>query len=130
MIQPSGDDPRRPESDHLPFFRLARGLIDDGLELVRQEIHLARLEVTERLQEVARNAGLSAAGVVITVVGALVFVEFLVIGLGVLLSGRYWLSALLVALVLIGTGAVMAWVGIRRIGERTDDTPVPGHREE
>ncbi len=120
MIHPSGSQPPDTESDRLPLLRLVRGLVNDGMNLVRLEVRMARLEVGERLQRFALDASLSATGAAIVVIGVLVFVEFLVIGLGVLLDGRYWLSSLIVGLVLIAVGAGIAWMGVRRFAGGTD----------
>jgi membrane protein implicated in regulation of membrane protease activity len=46
---------------------------------------------------------------VFALLGTLPFIAFLVIGLGRLLEGNYWLSSLIVAVVCMGVGAAMAY---------------------
>lgn len=114
-IQPPTDPKVTPEELHsLP--RLLRTLVNDLASLVRQEFTLARTETRARIRGFAGHAGQVAAGGGVVLVGILVLVGFLVVGLGVLLDGAYWLSSLLVALVLLVIGGAMGYFGAKRIG--------------
>ncbi len=115
MIHSPGGTPRGDGPDGRSLFSLARELLNDAAKLVRQEIALARVEVTENLSRFATHAGQSAAGGIVAILGVLVLVEFIAIGLGVLLGGRYWLSTLIVAVVLIGGGVGLAYLGAKRM---------------
>lgn len=115
MIHGSDGAPREDGSDRRSLFSLARELLNDAARLVRQEIALARVEVTENLRRLAAHAGQSAVGGIVAVLGVLVLVEFVAIGLGVLLGGRYWLSTLIVAVVLIVGGGGLAYLGAKRM---------------
>lgn len=101
------------------LFRLFRKLVNDAAELVRQELRLARIEIAENLRSLARNAGLTAAGAAIAGIGVLVFIEFLVLGLGALLGGVYWLSSLIVAVLLLAIGGGLAYSGVQRLSSES-----------
>jgi len=107
--------PEPPPAGSRSLFRLTRDLLNGVVDLVRQEADLARIEVVENIRNLGRVGGLAAIGGVTAVVGVVIFVEFLVIGLGVLLGGAYWLSSLIVAVGLIGGGAGTAYLGVRRL---------------
>jgi uncharacterized membrane protein YqjE len=83
-----------------------------GRQLVRlaeEEVDLARAELASD----ARSAGRTAIALGLALVAALVGVTLLfvaaVLALGLVLTG--WLAALIVALAVLATGAVAAWVG-------------------
>src|SRR5688572_11723120 len=96
---------------------LARDLANDTVTLVRQEIGLLKAEIRENARGLTGGAGKLAVGGVLIVVGLLVLVAFLVVGLGALLGGEYWLSALIVALVLLGGGAGLGYLSVRRMSK-------------
>jgi membrane protein len=105
----------KPPPPSRPIGQLLRELAADSANLVRQEIALARAEVVQNIRDLGRNVGKVAVGGVIATVGALVFVAFLVIGLGLLFGGMYWLSSLVVALALLVGGVGVAFLGARRL---------------
>ena len=114
-------DPRREHADDTngSLAGLIRRLLDDVRGLFRQEIALAKAEVREAIATVVKRVSQMAMGGGVIVVGSLVFVSFVIIGLGLLLGDRYWLSSLIVTLVLLGGGAALALQGARKIGDAT-----------
>jgi membrane protein len=116
-----GQDPRAAESRSLAG--LVRQLAEDAARLIRQEIALARAELSQNVSELAGHAGRIAMGGAIALLGLLVLVSFAVIGLGVLLGGNYWLSSLIVAVATLAAGAGLAYSGARRLG---DSSIAPG----
>ena len=90
-------------------------------ELVRQEIRLAQVELQEKGQHVVIGAGLlgGAALVALYGLGALVAAVIMLIGTAL----EAWLAALIVALVLLATAAVLALVG-KKQAQRTVP-PIP-----
>ena len=90
---------------------LFRELSSDLKELLRQEIALAKLEVSAAAKAAAREVGvLGLAGAVI-LLGVLVLAAALAIGLGALI-GSYWLAALVCGAVLAGVGALVSLRGV------------------
>jgi len=88
---------------------LFRQLAEESRTLVRQEVALAKAEISESARAVAKGAVLIGAGAGMLVLGLLVLVAFVVVGLGRILGGEYWLSTLIVggALALLGGGLLL-----------------------
>lgn len=94
---------------------LVKRLSSDTRDLLQQEIALAKLEVTSSVATIARGSVFIVAGGVFLGVGLLVLLVFLILGLGSLLDGRYWLSTLIVGGVLALCGIIGLLVGKRRM---------------
>lgn len=88
--------------------------------LVRQEVDLARTEMTQKVTRLGRDAGMIGAGAVVALGGALALVATLIIVLDIWLP--LWLSALIVGLVLALIGFVLIQQGLSAI-KRVDLTP-------
>ncbi len=99
------------------FAELAR----ETSTLVRQEVQLARDEVSQQVARVGRNVGALVAG------GAVVYAGFLaIIAAVILLLGDlglpWWLAALLVGVVVAGVGAALVARAITAL-KQTDLVP-------
>src|SRR5262245_56491738 len=80
-----------------PLGVLLRDLAEGSSSLIRQEIRLARLEITELLGALATGAALVVAGSVTALLGALALLTGLILlGAEQWLRDRYWLAALIV----------------------------------
>lgn len=97
---------------------LFRQLAEDGRTLIQQEIALAKAEVRSNVVGAAKSAAIMGIGLGLLLVALLVLIAFLVLGLGVLLDGRYWLSALIVGGVLAILGLIAVFVGRRGMREQ------------
>jgi len=105
-----------------PLGELIRDLGQDGAELVRQEINLAKLEIKEaagRITSGAIGAGLWGG---VALVGGLALTACLILLIGMALGGAYWAGALIVGAVFVLVGALMAWRSVKKIRE-TDLRP-------
>lgn len=80
------------------FASLAR---DTG-NLVRQEVQLAKTEMTQKVTGLGRDAGMIGAGGAVAYAGLLTLIAALVLGLGEFIP--LWLSALIVGLVVVAIG--------------------------
>jgi uncharacterized membrane protein YqjE len=100
--------------DNEPAIRdLLKQLATQGTDLVRGEVSLAKLELRDMARQVAVDAAkLPEPLVALAFAGALALVAAAVIGLGVLLDGRYALSALIVGAVVLAVGGVLARAGM------------------
>jgi drug/metabolite transporter (DMT)-like permease len=86
-------------------------LMTEARTLVRQEVDLAKTEMTQKATVAAKSGAKVAAGGVVALIGSLPLVAALVIGLGHLIG--YGWAALIVGAVLTGIGAFMAMNGIK-----------------
>lgn len=88
-------------------------LASDTSNLVRQEVALARTEMTQKASELGRDAGMVGAGGAIAYGGYLALLAALIIGLGAIMP--LWLSALIVGVLALGGGGLLALSGINAI---------------
>jgi hypothetical protein len=98
------------------FAELAR----ETSSLVRQEVELAKTEITQKASQVGKDAGMIGVGGAIAYAGFLVFLAALV-----LIAGQFmplWASALLVGLVVGAIGYFIIQKG-RNDLKRADLTP-------
>jgi MFS family permease len=100
---------------------LVKQLADQTSTLVRQEVDLAKAEVSQKGQQLGKGAGLLGAAAVIGLLAAGALTAFLIM----LLDGALpnWLSALIVAVVFGAIAAILALQGRNRI--RAAGPPVP-----
>lgn len=109
----------RDERDHdASLGELFRRLTGDTTELLRAEVQLAKAEFREtgtRLAEDVMRVGIAAA---MALVGTFALTAFLIIAIGNVLDGRYWLSSLIVGVALTGGGYVIVQSAVRDIKQR------------
>ena len=89
--------------------------------LVRQEVQLAKTEMTEKASAVGKDAGMIAAGGFVAYAGLLALVAALIIALGQL-GVPWWLSSLIVGVVVAAVGYLLIQKGINAI-KRTNMAP-------
>lgn len=85
-------------------------LANETTMLVRQEIQLARTEMTQKATQAGKDVGMIGAGGALAYAGLLALIAALIIGLGELIP--LWLSALIVGLVVVGVGYLLIQRGL------------------
>lgn len=95
---------------------LAR-LTNDTGELVRQEVALARAEMKQVGNTLARDGAKLGVAFELANAGVIALTAFLVIGLGALFN-NYWLSALIVGVLLLAVGGFMSKNALNDIKQR------------
>lgn len=113
--------------DFQPLSSLAQELNQSVRGVVKSELRLAKAELKENSGHVLRHSLRLAIAVAGIVLGCLSLLAFLVIGLGELLGGRFWLSSLIVALVLAGVGGIAAYFEVLKI--KNSDLGLPETRD-
>jgi hypothetical protein len=86
--------------------------------LVRKEIELARVEVSEKIATAGKHAGMAAVGGALAYAGLVVLLGAIVMGI-IQLGLAPWLAALLVALVAMLAGYLMATSAIGQLRRTT-----------
>lgn len=86
---------------------LFRQLSSDTAELVQQEMRLAKAELRETTSRVGRDTSKIGIAAGLALAGVLALTAFLIAGLGALLGDNYWLSALIVGVVLLAIGGAL-----------------------
>ena len=98
---------------------LLRDLADGGAALIRQELRLARAELTAMVQAVGVGTALTSAGVVLALLGTFAVLTGLILLAGdQWLRDRYWLAALIGAVIAGGIAGWMARRGASHLSPR------------
>lgn len=92
-------------------------------DLVTAEMGLVRAELNQIAPNLKKHSMQAAIFGALVALSVLPFLAFLVIGLGELLDGRYWLSSLVVAVVFAVVGGLMASRSLQKI--RDEDLKFP-----
>jgi uncharacterized membrane protein YqjE len=101
--------PMRTPADDRSLGELFSELATELRTLVRQEVTLAKVEVQDKASKASRNVGLMVGGGLIAYVGVFAVVAAVILLLGSVIPD--WLSALIVGLVVIGTGYALLQSG-------------------
>jgi len=88
--------------------------------LIRNEMELAKVEVTQKVAHAGRDVALIAAGSALAYAGLLALIAAIMIGLDKFIP--LWLSALVVGLVVIGIGYFLVQKGLTAL-KKLDPTP-------
>jgi hypothetical protein len=99
---------------------LFRDLAEDGVTLFRDELKLARTELSAVAQAIGMGTGLVATGAVLALLGALSTVVgiALLIGDQWLPADRYWVAALMLLVITAGVAVVFAKRGMALVSPR------------
>lgn len=97
---------------------LLKRLSTDTAELVKQEANLAKAELTASAGVLADDAMKVGVAAGLALAGVLALTAFLVVGLGALLN-NYWLSSLIVGVVVLAIGGMMAKNAISDVKRRS-----------
>jgi hypothetical protein len=112
MVQPT---PQTKEDRSLG--ELLSELTQDVVTLVRQEMTLAKAELSEKASRIGKRVGLLAAGGALAYAGLLAIVAALVMLLS--MTGMpMWASALLVGVIIAGIGGLLVKKGMDAIREQ------------
>ena len=91
--------------------------------LVREEIELAKAEVTAKVQKLAKGAGFFAGAGVLAVFGLIYLFHFLALGIADWFSLKNWVGYAIVTLLLFAIVGVLALLGVRSFKKGTPPTP-------
>ncbi len=92
-------------------------LVRETGDLVRQEIQLAKVEMSQKISDTGKNIGFLVVGGAVASAGLLALGAALIIGLAQL-GLPWWLSALLVGLVVAGIGYFLVQKGLSAIKQQ------------
>ena len=79
--------------------------------LIKQEMELVRVEVSEKISRMAKNAAALGIGGILLYSGLLALIAAMILGIAVFIP--LWLSALLVSILFIIIGAAMVMKGLK-----------------
>jgi hypothetical protein len=102
-------------SDERSLGDLFSQLSQETSMLVRQEVQLAKVELTEKVTKAGRDVALIAGGGLLAYTGVLALVAALILVLANWMAP--WLAALLVGLVFVGIAAILIVTGLNDLKE-------------
>jgi hypothetical protein len=114
--------PDAPREADKPFPALLRELGDEIGTLVRQEIALAKVELTEKLKPAEAAAGMFSGTLVLALGAFGALTTFLIAGIAAL-GVQVWLSALIVTIVYGVVAFVLAQTGKKKMQDATPLVP-------
>ena len=101
----------REQQDNRSLGELFADLARDTGTLVRQEVALARTELTQKATQAGKDVGFLVAGGAVAYAGFLLILAAIAVGLGQL-GVPWWLAALLVGVIVAIVGAVLVQRGL------------------
>jgi len=124
MAQPA--DPRyvteqRTTPEDRSLGELFAELSRETTDLVRQEMDLAKTEMSHKAAEVGKDIGFLAAGGAVAYAGLLALIATVIIGLGQA-GVTWWLAALIVGVIVAAIGAALVYTGLQALKQTS---PVP-----
>jgi Putative Actinobacterial Holin-X, holin superfamily III len=117
---PDGHDEQPALRDH-SISELVKDLANETSTLVRQEIELAKAEMTDRGKRAGKGAGMLAAGAVVALLAFGALTAGLIAALD--LAMPTWLAALIVTVVYGAIAAVLVQIGRKQVQEAAPPVP-------
>jgi hypothetical protein len=108
----------RAQKDERSLGELFGDLTRDTGTLVRQEVALAQVEMTQQATRVGKDLGFLVAGGAVAYAGFLALIAVIAIGLGQL-GVPWWLATFLVAVVVGGVGGFLVMRGLDALKRET-----------
>ncbi len=99
----------------ISYGNLLRELGSSTKDLIHSEMKLLTTEIKNSAEKIGEHSAQMALFGGLLVLSVFPFMAFLVIGLGEILDGRYWLSSLIVALVFALVGGPLALKAYKKI---------------
>ncbi|MFI5956662.1 phage holin family protein [Cryptosporangium sp. NPDC051539] len=113
--------PGRPDPANASTAELVTRLSDQVTTLVRDELRLAQLELTQKGKKAGIGAGMFGGAGVVALYGVGALVTAAIAGLAVVLP--VWASALIIAVVLFAVAGVLALTGKKEFQQATPPVP-------
>ncbi|MEU7695351.1 phage holin family protein [Microbispora hainanensis] len=109
------------QKESLSTGELVRRLSEDVSRLIRDELRLARLEMTRKGKRAGMGAGLLGAAGLIAFYGGGALVATAILALALVLPA--WASALVIGAALLALAGLLALVGKEQVSRATPPTP-------
>jgi len=104
----AGYDPRRPDAEKT-IGELVFEVSERTTTLVREEIELAKTEITEKVQTLARGGAVGIAAGVFAIFALILLLQGIALGISALFGWGAWAGYLLEALVLFAIAGGAGW---------------------
>src|SRR5215212_8798255 len=111
----SGNGAKPPDSAEKSLGEIVTEVTDKAQLLVREEIELAKAEVTTKVQKLAKGAGFFAGAGVLAVFGLIYLFHMLALGLADWFSLKVWVGYAIVTVFIFLVVGVLAFLGLRSV---------------
>lgn len=111
-----------PEGDTRSLGELFSDLANETTTLIRQEVALAKTEFRQKAVNAGKDVGFIVVGGLLAYAGLLALIATVIIAIALALP--WWLSALIVGVVVTGVGGMLAMKGINDL-KQGEGNPVP-----
>ncbi|MGH2389736.1 MAG: phage holin family protein [Chloroflexota bacterium] len=111
-----------PEGDTRSLGELFSELANETTTLIRQEVELAKAEFRQKAVSAGKDVGFIVVGGLLAYAGLLALIATVIIAIALALP--WWLSALIVGVVVVGVGGALAMKGISSL-KQGEGNPVP-----
>jgi putative superfamily III holin-X len=111
-----------PEGDTRSLGELFSELANETTTLIRQEVALAKTEFRQKAVNAGKDIGFIVVGGLLAYAGLLALIATVIIAIALALP--WWLSALIVGVVVTGVGGMLAMKGISDL-KQGEGNPVP-----
>jgi uncharacterized membrane protein YqjE len=119
-MSPDGHEPQPELRDH-SIGELVKDLATETSTLVRQEIELAKAELTDRGRRAGKGAGMLGAGAAVGLLALGALTAVLIAALD--LAMQTWLAALIVTVVYAAIAGVLIQIGRKQVQEAAPPVP-------
>ena len=118
---PAGTGPGDEGLHDASFGELFKKLSSETSELIRQEMALARAELSEKGKEAGKGAGLFGGAATVALLGAGAITAGIILLLDLAIAA--WLAAIVVGLIYVGVAAFLGFQGRDRMKAATPPVP-------
>jgi ABC-type protease/lipase transport system fused ATPase/permease subunit len=119
----SAPGPQPPDSAEKNLGEIVNEVSSKAQLLVREEIELAKAEVTQKVSRLAKGAGFFAGAGILAVFGLIWFFHFLAIGLADWFGLKVWVGYAIVTAFLFIVVGLLALLGVRSVKKGSPPTP-------
>jgi hypothetical protein len=119
----TGNGSTPPGSAEKPLGEIVSDVTSKAQLLVREEIELAKAEVTQKVSRLAKGAGFFAGAGILAVFALVYLFQFLALGIADWLGLKDWVGFAIVTFVIFVIVGVLALLGIRSV--KKGAPPVP-----
>ncbi len=102
------------QKDDRSLGELFSTLSQETTTLVKQEVALAKTEISQKAAAVGKDIAFLIAGAVVAYAGFLALIATIVLALGQA-GVTWWLAALAAGLVVVAIGGILAWEGLTNL---------------
>ena len=112
-----------PGSAEKPLGEIVNDVTSKAQLLVREEIELAKAEVTAKVSKLAKGAGFFAGAGILAVFGLIYFFHFLAIGIADWTGLKVWVGYAIVTALIFVIAGILGFLGLRSV--KKGSPPVP-----